>query len=70
MQELLQPRIWIYYCPCKGEVILLENKKYLILNCVSPKDPMEIIVEIHSHCSPSVLWINQSVQIVAMDITY
>lgn len=31
---------------------------------------MEIIVEVHSHCNPSVLWINQSAQIVAMDITY
>lgn len=45
-------------------------KKYLILNGISPEYPMEIIMDVHSHCNPSVLWMNQSVQIVAMDVTY
>ena len=44
--------------------------KYLILNGISPEYFMEIIVKVHSHGNPSVLGINQSVQIVAMDITY
>lgn len=31
---------------------------------------MEIVMEVHSHCDPSVLGINQSAQIVAMDVAY
>lgn len=46
------------------------TRKYLILNGISPEDPAEIIMEVHSHCNPSILGIYQSAQIVAVNVTY
>lgn len=47
-----------------------EKKKHLILDGICPEDPTEMIVEVHSYSNPSVLWINQSAQVVAVDVAY